>query len=160
MRFAFSQGFPHSLYLFLADLEIVPVLGEDFEGDGFIVFGLIEFFHNLFEINDPGPNWQMTVFLSEVVIGVDVADSVTIETDKLRRSIFPTPKIGMANIQSEPDFWKGFEDGLEFMRLGEKAGLRKHIFNAEGDIEVDGLLQDGFERFHGISLGLIQKESS
>src|SRR4030042_2492792 len=106
MRFAFSQGFPHSLYLLLADLEVVPVFGEDFEGDGFIVFGLIEFFHNLFEINDPGTNWQMTIFLSEVVIGVDMANSVTIKTDKLRRSILSTPKIGMANLQSQPDFRK------------------------------------------------------
>ena len=93
-----SQDFPHSFYLVPADLKIVPIPGEDFEGDGFIVLGLFELFHNPFEIDDPSTNWEVAVFLSEVVIGVDMADSVTIKTDKLRGSILATPQVGMANI--------------------------------------------------------------
>ena len=84
--------------LLFANLEVISVFGEDFEGDGFIVLGLFQFFHNPFEINDPRTNGQMTIFLSEVVIGVDMADSVTMEADKLGRFIFSTAKIRMADI--------------------------------------------------------------
>jgi hypothetical protein len=158
MRSAFSQGFPDSFYFFLADLEVVPVSGEDFEGDRFIVLDVFEFSHNLFEIDDPGADGQMTILLSEVVIGVDMADPVTMETDELRGSILSTPEVGMADIQGKPDFRKGIENRLKLMRLGKKVGLGKHILDTEGDIEVDGLLQDGFERFHRISLCLVQEE--
>ena len=77
-----SQDFPHSFYLVPADLKIVLVPGEDFEGDGFIVLGLFELFDNSFEIDDPGTDWEVAVFFPEVVIGVDMADPVTIKTDK------------------------------------------------------------------------------
>jgi len=49
-----SQCFPHSLYLLFADLEVVPIPGEDFEGDRFIILDVFEFSHNPFEIDDPG----------------------------------------------------------------------------------------------------------
>jgi len=152
-----SQGFPHSLYLLFADLEIVPVPGEDFEGDGLIVLGVFKFFHNLFEIDNPGADGQVSIFLSEVVIGVDMADSVTMEADELRGSILPAAEIGMANVQGEPNFWKGLEDGLELMRLGKKVSLGKHIFDTEGDIKVHSLLQDGLERFHRIPFALSRR---
>ena len=98
MRFVFSYGFPHSFYLLLAHLEVILVPGEDFEGDGFIVLGLFELLDNSFEIDDPGTDWEVAVFFSEVVIGVDVADPVTIKTDKLRGSILATPQVGMTHI--------------------------------------------------------------
>ena len=45
--------------------------------------------------------------------------------------------IGMADIQGKTDFWKDVKDGLEFMRLGEKLGWGKHVFNTEGQPEAD-----------------------
>ena len=83
MRFAFSQGLPYSFNLFFADLEILPVLGEDFEGKGFVVLGLIEFSQYLSEIDDPSTNRKMIVLFPEVVIGVDMANSVTILMNEL-----------------------------------------------------------------------------
>ena len=91
-------GFPHSFYLLLADFKVVPVPGEDFDRDAFIVLGILEVFQNLFEIDDPGANWEMAVFFSEVVIGVHVADAKTIKTDKLRGFILAASKVGVAHI--------------------------------------------------------------
>ena len=83
MHFALSQGLPYPLYLFFADLEVLPVLGEDFEGKGFVVLSLIEFSQYLFEINNPGTDRKMIVLFPEVVIGMDMANSVTILMNEL-----------------------------------------------------------------------------
>ena len=64
----------------------------------------------------------------------------------------------MADIQGEANFWKGLEDRLEFMGLEEKVRLWKHIFDTEGDVEANRLLQNGFDRIHSIPLCPIQEE--
>jgi len=102
----------------------------------------------------------VSIFLSEVVIGVDMADSVTMKADELRGSVLPPAEIGMANIQGQSDFRKGIENGLKLMGLGEKVSLGKHIFNKESDIEVDRLLQYRLERFHRVPFRLVQQKFS
>lgn len=77
-----SQGFPHSLDLVPADLEIISISGEDFEGDRFVVLGLLELFHDLFKIDDSSTDREMTILLSKIVIRVDMADSATVALDK------------------------------------------------------------------------------
>ena len=83
MRFAFSEVFPHLLYLLLANLEIVSISGEDFKGDRFIVLTLFKFSQYFFEIDDAGTDREVVVFLAKVVIRMDMTDAMTITTNEL-----------------------------------------------------------------------------
>ena len=112
-----SQGLPQTSYLIPADLEIIPISGEDLKRDGFVVLGFLEFSQYLFEIDDPCAYRKVVILLSKVVIGMDMADSVAMEADELRGSILAAAEIGMADIEGEPNFREGIEDGLEFRRL-------------------------------------------
>src|SRR4030042_4060799 len=127
-----SQGLPHSFYLFLADLEVVPVPREDFDRHRIVILSLLELLQYPFEIDDPCTNREVIVLLPKIVICMDMADAMTITPDELRGFVSTPTEICMADIQSEAGFRKGLEDGLEFRRLRKKVGLGKHVLKTEG----------------------------
>jgi len=78
-----SKGLPHTFDLLLAHLEVVSISGEDFEGDGFIILGHFKLLDHFFEIDHASTDRKMAILLPEVVMGMDMANSVTMEADKL-----------------------------------------------------------------------------